>query len=820
MHLTEEPRIEVLQEILDGYYPDIKGNDRQELSSYYNECQSSEGVVICRYSKKMYNGIPLGRYYPDSPLMYCQVQDRRTRTLLFGVQCLDIDIKNAQPTLASDYFKKYINNPTTTHLDNYVKYRNAIIESTYVSELAIERYNKMNKKEITKKDIVKCMYTIGMFQGTLNALYETYSISADEIDTSNFWDFRNEIKTNIELLYSTDSNQVRKHIEAITKQYEKEKKELSKGALFAILMQDVECQVVVEAMDQWKALCPHHKIQSYIFDGFVVDKMDEIAAEISLGMINERIKDKLKYNVEFIVKPFSDGYPRAVPCTRDIAFFRWLQCHSVVRYSYILETYLKDFLNTNDGLYKYCDGIWQSADATIVLRDSIQGSSKEIAEMISRYAPKDQVKKLLLKSESPSTYKPALDLVMANIMQNSTGIVSFDEKPNLLNCLNKTIDLDTMEIMDHKREDYLTLTTNVHVNPELICIETYQSVAQVFRLWFDQFDDCEDVVKYLMTEIACAMHGKNTTKALVLIGRLSSNGKTTMCHWLQRVFGTYFGTMKVDYFTDESKSANNASPFTLNIRSKRMTVVNECDDNLTLDHGKFKMLTSQGDKIVARDLFKGSKHIVEFINQSTLFFISNSNLNFTENSNAIMRRLTYYNFANCFSAGEQKFIKETDKAFRKLDIDFEDKLKSMDDLLFHALLYLYKECKGNIDALKKPKSIQDFNTENLEELNTVQGWSERMLVYDESVFDRFNHDDHVVNIFPKINGKPRMLTLEYLYKYYTKDCPGDEVQYKVFVRMITNVYSNIYEKKRTSMFGGAKYYIRDLRYVGFDQLVN
>ena len=123
--------------------------------------------------------------------------------------------------------------------------------------------------------------------------------------------------------------------------------------------------------------------------------------------------------------------------------------------------------------------------------------------------------------------------------------------------------------------------------------------------------------------------------------------------------------------------------------------------------------------------------------------------------------------------------------------------------------------KGNNYAKEKaPDDIMEFQKECLEEVNDIKAWSDRYLVHDRSAFNSVGVDSFVCSQFPKIHGKPRVITLEFLYKKYSEHEDSPKSQ-KVFNKQICNIFINQFDSKQyTKLFGSKqKKFLRNIRYV-------
>jgi len=426
------------------------------------------------------------------------------------------------------------------------------------------------------------------------------------------------------------------------------------------------------------------------------------------------------------------------------------------------------------------------------------------------------VKALLHRIGSWTDFKKAFARCKIHYVKSN---IIFDNKPHLLNSPSGTYDLRENKLREHRADDYLQAMTNYAIHPEKINVESLDCIYDIMKSWFENEtlspSETREIVEYFLHSISCCMSGDNPVqKALVLLGRLSRNGKTTFINLLQHVFGDYIGYMKLEYLTQYSKSCEAAAPGLIDLKHTRFTIVNEAetDDLVRINQAQFKMYIGR-DVHKVRDLYKKN---ISFVPQGNLIFVCNDDLKFRGDTTSIVNKLSYFNFRNWFGDDSQPGWSPDQPQCKPADPEFKEKLfKKASDFL-HALLHLRIVKGDNYIKEKAPADTMEFQKECLEEVNDILTWSNRFLVHDRSAFNKNDLDSFICGQFPKIHNKPRVITLEFLYKKYA-ECENYPKSQLVFNKQICNIFINQFDSKHyTRLFGKQKKFLRNIRYVAYE----
>ena len=828
MKLVEFPNSKFIDKIYE--HPEIYVNDKARLYKYLSSAVEVDGrhQVEIQYQQHLFNGIPMGRYYNLDGKLSAMYQWSRIRSSLYGETELDVDIINCHPTILHQLAQKLLpsfNGPT---LKNYIDNRDSIIDDIYISQDFINNYNTQNQDNKTKKDFVKTLFTLIIYGGNIKTWKQTFKIQDNDFDIRDYYrSFYNEVKLITNQIIMNDDPEIADMVSNIKEQFAIDKKKPPHcGKILSIILQDIEQKIVMRAIKIFQ-LRRKFPVTCYIYDGFQIycpDKSDENVQEIN-GIINEihaDLRENLQYDVTFIIKPFKNPLSHLVVDEKLKKLLRvepFLSNANDMTFSEVIKAFIGDQLiaTSDDSLYWFDGKVWKAS----CLDEVFQKIDKEIYSFMKyhierRCSNMKTVKALLNRIGSWVDFKKAFARCKIHYVKSS---IIFDNKPHLLNAPNGTYDLEENVLREHRAGDYLQAMINYEIEPEKINAKSLDGTIDIMKSWFEYETlssiEIREIIEYFLHSISCCMDGNNPVqKAIVLLGKLSRNGKSTFVNLLQHVFGDYTGFMKMDYLTQYAKGSESACPGLIDLKHTRFTIINEAhtDEIVKINQAQFKLWVGK-DTHKVRDLYK--KNIV-FTPQGTLIFISNDNLQFKGDSTSLVNKLTLFNFRNWFGDSTQPGWNLNQPQCRQADPYFKEKLFEKASDFLHALLYLRIVKGNNYTKEEAPSDIVDFQNECLEEINDIKTWSDRYLIHDTSAFNSVGVDSFVCSQFPKIHGKPRVITLEFLYKKYVEfeNYPKSQL---VFNKQICNIFINQFDSKLyTRLFGNRKKFLRNIRYAQYE----
>jgi len=310
-------------------HPDIYELQVEALEAYCEKYDVTDGSISTEYVKST----EYGRFFVKNPkVLSSTIMWNKIRATLFSEGDYDIDIVNCHNELLLTLLKNNTNYDIA-NLEHYCSNRAEVIDAIEIDTRAINHYNNYNKDNKTKKDVVKSLFTIILYGGTVDTWKTEFSFNSKDYKLTSFVkDYFDEIQmnTNIiindkrfkDIIASVKSLKINEAKEKFKKKFSIEKFKMNNGALLSVILQEYETLIIEEAMNVMEQNSV--TITSYNYDGFQIRKVDAIdelintlnnyIAKTAISHNNE-IKPLLFTNIKFIVKPFRDILimPKIVP---------------------------------------------------------------------------------------------------------------------------------------------------------------------------------------------------------------------------------------------------------------------------------------------------------------------------------------------------------------------------------------------------------------------------------------------------------------------------------------------------------------------------
>ena len=295
-------------------HPDIWTTQRDEVRNYC-DLYKKDGVDI-KYIK--YN--KYGRYFvKDHKVRSSTIMWNAIRSALFQDTEYDVDIVNCHSNILLDICKTN-DFYDIDNLKHYCENRDDVINLFIIDENLIKEYNKNNKTNYDKKDIVKNLITRILYGGSIESWKKEFNIDCElPVFITNFID---EIQINTNLIIKSDKRfnniveyESNRRLEKAKKKYGKsfdtQKFNIKPSKLLSIILQEYETLIIMKCFEIVKN--NNFTITSYNYDGFQILKQD--GADELVNTINET-EFSLSHNdnnfinfenIKFIIKPFKNA---------------------------------------------------------------------------------------------------------------------------------------------------------------------------------------------------------------------------------------------------------------------------------------------------------------------------------------------------------------------------------------------------------------------------------------------------------------------------------------------------------------------------------
>ena len=304
-------------------HPDIYEQQIDALEAYCSKYDANDGSISIEYVKST----EYGRYFVKDPkVLSSTIMWNKIRATLFADSDYDIDIINCHNELLLTLLKNNTNYDIK-HLENYCANRAEVIDAIEIDANAIKHYNNYNKDNKTKKDVVKSLFTIILYGGTIDTWKTEFGFNTKHYKLTSFVkDYIDEIQMNTNIIIndkrfkdiidSVKSLKIKEAKEKYKKKFNIEKFKMNNGALLSVILQEYETLIIEEAINIMEQ--NGITITSYNYDGFQIRKVDVNNIDELITGLNEYInKSPIAHNrdispfkfenIKFIVKPFRDG---------------------------------------------------------------------------------------------------------------------------------------------------------------------------------------------------------------------------------------------------------------------------------------------------------------------------------------------------------------------------------------------------------------------------------------------------------------------------------------------------------------------------------
>jgi hypothetical protein len=295
-------------------HPDIWSSQRDEIRNYCNLYKESGiNIEYIKYYK-------YGRYFvKDHKVRSSTIMWNAVRSALFKDTEYDIDIVNCHSNILLDLCK------TNDFYDidclkHYCENRDDVINLFNINQELIDKYNKDNKSNYEKKDIVKNLITRVLYGGSIESWKKEFNIDCEL--PKFITKFIEEININTNLIIKSDKRfkdivkyETDRRLEKAKKKYGKsfntQKFNVNPSKILSIILQEYETLIIMKCFEIVKN--NNFTITSYNYDGFQILKQDGVddlintinETELSLSHNNNNFINF--ENIKFIIKPFKNA---------------------------------------------------------------------------------------------------------------------------------------------------------------------------------------------------------------------------------------------------------------------------------------------------------------------------------------------------------------------------------------------------------------------------------------------------------------------------------------------------------------------------------
>jgi putative DNA primase/helicase len=235
--------------------------------------------------------------------------------------------------------------------------------------------------------------------------------------------------------------------------------------------------------------------------------------------------------------------------------------------------------------------------ARLLFQQASQLADPALQKLVRRHA---------LYSESQGAISAAL-LRAKSEPGMSISAAKLDQDRYLLNCLNGVVDLRTGELLDFRRDFYITKLCHVKYNAESIAERDCPRFLNFLHWAMGKTADMSEVpervtrmVGYLQKSFGYSLTGDVSEKAaFICYGEKGNNGKTTLLTIFKTILCEYAAQLDINSLMTSKFTDNNVRADLAKLHGARFVITSEVDDGQRLSERLMKYLTAGMGEVTA-----------------------------------------------------------------------------------------------------------------------------------------------------------------------------------------------------------------------------
>ena len=218
---------------------------------------------------------------------------------------------------------------------------------------------------------------------------------------------------------------------------------------------------------------------------------------------------------------------------------------------------------------------------------------------------------------------------------------ALDADPWLFNAANGTIDLQTGDLREHRRQDLLTKITTVVYDPD--------ARHELWEGFLDRITASDgDLMAFYGRAVGYSLTGHTSEEVLFFAHGPTATGKSSKLEAIRGVLGDYAATADFETFLKRHGDAGIRNDVA-RLAGARLVISVEVDDGKALAEGLLKLLTG-GDTVAARFLYRET---FEFRPVFKLWLAANDRPRVNADDAAMWRRILQLPFVNVIPEAER-----------------------------------------------------------------------------------------------------------------------------------------------------------------------